>query len=77
MAWKRGGKGITVYRAGSIDKEVLVKGTEHDTKQLPLFNMEPINNPSIEVKCCDNPYIIKESGWETCKSCGYSACLIA
>ena len=27
--------------------------------------------------CCDNPYIVMESGCETCKACGFSACVIA
>ena len=27
--------------------------------------------------CCDIPNVVFESGCETCKSCGYSVCLIA
>ena len=27
--------------------------------------------------CCENPYVIQESGCETCKTCGWSACVIA
>ena len=55
------GKGITVYRAGSREKEVLVKGTKE-------VEQEP---------CCDNPYIVHDSGCETCKNCGFSVCVIA
>ena len=63
LAWKTGCKGITVYRAGSRDKEVLVKGT---TEQQ-------------EHECPDGgiPYVVFESGCETCKTCGWSLCHIA
>ena len=27
--------------------------------------------------CCNNPYIVMESGCESCKSCGWSACTIS
>ena len=60
LAWKTDCKGITVYRAGSRDKEVLVKGTE-----------------SSNDECCDIPNVIMQDGCQTCKSCGWSACLIA
>ena len=65
LAWTTGCKGITVYRAGSRDKEVLVKG-----------NLDSILNKTEE-KCCENPYIVMESGCQVCKTCGWSACLVA
>mgnify|MGYP004446787531 CR=1 FL=1 len=65
LAWTTGCKGITVYRAGSRDKEVLVKG-----------NRDSISN-KIEEACCENPYIVMESGCQVCKTCGWSACLVA
>ena len=61
LAYHTGCKGITVYRAGSRDKEVLVKGSQ-----------EVVFKP-----CCESPIIIEEAGCQTCKSCGWSACLVA
>ena len=83
LAWKTGCKGITVYRAGSRDKEVLVKGAVESSSVEDLqlefafdVNLTPIKTKSLD-QCCETPYIIKESGCETCKTCGWSACLIA
>ena len=67
LAWKSKCKGITVYRAGSREKEVLVKGTKENQLEMDL---------QIE-NCCDTPNIVMESGCETCKTCGWSACTIA
>ena len=67
LAWKSKCKGITVYRAGSREKEVLVKGTANSQLEMDL---------QIE-DCCDTPNIVMESGCETCKTCGWSACTIA
>ena len=62
LAWKRECKGITVYRAGSREKEILVKGTK---------------NKDVEFDCCETPNIIYESGCHKCLSCDWSACEIA
>ena len=69
LAWKSACKGITVYRAGSREHEVMVKGKEMD--------IAPFQTETQIEDCCDNPYIVMESGCETCKSCGWSACLVA
>ena len=65
LAWNTGCKGITVYRAGSRDKEVLIKGNRDSTSM------------KVDENCCENPYIIMESGCQVCKTCGWSACLVA
>ena len=82
LAWKSNCKGITVYRAGSRDKEVLVKGTTDNNEIQMEFAFPLMENDSQDldysnVNCCEIPNIIMESGCETCKSCGWSACTIA
>ena len=85
LAWETKCKGITVYRAGSREKEVLVKGTEDIQMELTDKALAAIKeNEDIVYNildnsgdCCDNPYIVMESGCETCKACGFSACVIA
>ena len=81
LAWKSNCKGITVYRAGSREKEVLVKGVKKDNAQME-FALPQLEENSNDIAydnetCCDIPNIIMESGCETCKSCGWSACIIA
>jgi ribonucleoside-diphosphate reductase alpha chain len=61
LAWKKDCKGITVYRAGSREKEVLVKGVKEE-------------EPPV---CCEEPQVVMQDGCESCKNCGWSACLIA
>ena len=75
LAWKSNCKGITVYRAGSREKEVLVKGNNENTQKEVQLELD--FNVSSEKDCCDNPNIVHEAGCESCKSCGWSACLIA
>ena len=80
LAWKEACKGITVYRAGSREKEVLVKGNAAKLEQPTLTGFEieeEAINKTVEIKCCPTPNVVFADGCETCKSCGWSACLIS
>ena len=84
LAWEEGCKGITVYRAGSREKEVLVKGNTEKSEQLQLdgfaIEEDAINsvvNYDTKDECPGGCNIVFESGCETCKTCGWSACKIA
>ena len=80
LAWKEACKGITVYRAGSREKEVLVKGNAAKLEQPTLTGFEieeDAINETIDIKCCSTPKVVFADGCETCKSCGWSACLIS
>ena len=89
-AWRTGCKGITVYRAGSRDKEVLISGTiAEKTDQLSIIEVEvgvqALSNANAETlisnsvapsdePCCDDPFIIHENGCWTCKNCSFGKC---
>tara|TARA_Y100000310_G_C20350696_1_gene654195 strand:- start:74 stop:658 length:585 start_codon:yes stop_codon:yes gene_type:complete len=75
LAWATGCKGITVYRAGSRDKEVLVKGNVDKVDEEVRPSM--FNNEGIKGSCCERPQIIMQEGCQSCISCGWSACLVA
>lgn len=74
LSWESNCKGITVYRSGSRDKEVLVKS---DSDAQPVLEGFEETYNELEETCCDNAFLVEESGCITCKSCGWSKCHIA
>jgi ribonucleoside-diphosphate reductase alpha chain len=83
-AWESKCKGITVYRSGSREMEVLVKADKKDEETPTSVDLSFLDSQEDKVpvlvgadECCDNPMLVDESGCIACKSCGWSKCHIA
>lgn len=67
MAWRLGCKGVTVYRDGSRDLQVLNVGALEDQEDCGT-------STSDSAACCLTPTIIRSGGCMECRSCGWAAC---
>jgi len=76
-AWKLGCKGITIYRDGSKQDQVLNVGNGNE-KKVAFVNSQIKNITDSQVKTCPacGDKLILSEGCSYCPSCGHSACSI-
>ena len=59
--------------ASEVDNEFKLQSLYSDSPS----SLKWLGLASLEENCCNDPFIVEESGCSTCKSCGWSKCHIA
>jgi ribonucleoside-diphosphate reductase alpha chain len=82
LAWKLGCKGITIYRDGSKDDQVLNTGIKESTSKKEEIKLESKLKDASENLLGDTicpeckGHVVHEGGCATCRDCGWSECKI-
>jgi ribonucleoside-diphosphate reductase alpha chain len=75
LAWRKGLKGITIFR-DKCERMGILTNDDEDKTQLEEVVEEPVNDDSVD-KCPEcGGVMFRSGGCKECKDCGYSPCAL-